>query len=150
MAMRPTGIMSSLSAAAATARHRVELAATAQTIQVTEFGISLDAAPNSTFAPLPWCIQRSTTIGTGTTGVEVKINDAQPEALTTIALVECSANGTFADSAHQLHVPNVSGVIWVAAPGREIDCIAGEFISVHNSVVLDTGIAAATYMVWEE
>ena len=150
MAMRPTGIQSAISAATATSFHRVQLAATGITIQLTEFGISLNAAPNSTVAPVQWDIERSTTLGTGSAGTEVKLNDAQPETLITTATINHTVDGTPADIAHSLFVPNVSGVIWVAAPGREMDCIAGEFISVINQAALGASISAAVYMVWEE
>jgi len=150
MAMRPTGILSGISAAAATSFHRVQLLAVAQTIQLTEFGISLNAAPNSVVAPVQWDIERSTTAGTGSPGTEVKLNDAQPEALTTTGTINHTVDGTSADIAHSLFVPNVSGVIWVAAPGREMDCIAAEAISVINQAALGASIAAAVYMVWEE
>jgi hypothetical protein len=149
MAIRPVGICNDTSAAAATSFHRIELNP-GKTIYVTEFGISLNAAPDSTAAPISWAIERSTTVGTGTAGTIVNMNDEIADAPATTALVENSADGTSADILHRLYVPNVSGVIWVAAPGREFDCIAAEFVSILNEATLPTGVNANTYMIWEE
>lgn len=150
MAMRPTGIVSDLSDTAAPTEERIQLDPVTRTIHCTEFGISLNAAPNSTVAPSEWNIRRDSTIATGTAATIVKLNDASPETLTTTGLTECSVNGTVADVLHRLFVPNVSGVIWVAAPGREFDCLAAEFLAMENITTLGSGIFACTYIVWEE
>ena len=150
MATRPVGMVSDLSDAAAPSEERIQLDPVSQMIAITEFGISLNAAPNSTAAPIEWNIRRDSDIATGTGGTEVKVNDGHPDALNTTSLVECSADGSLIEVLHRLFVPNVSGVIWVAAPGREFECIAAEFIAIDNVATLPTGVNAACYIVWEE
>ena len=149
MAIRPVGIVSDLSAAAATVFNRIELNPV-RNIHCTEFGISLNAAPNSTAAPIEFDVQRMSTVGTGTAGTVVKLQDDNSEALVCTALVENSADGTTQDVLHRLFVPNVSGVIWVAAPGREFDCVAADFLGIQNVAALPSGVNAAIYIVWEE
>lgn len=149
MAVRPVGTVNDLSAAAATAFNRIELNPST-TIQLTEFGVSHNAAPNSTDVPVEYNIQRMSTVGTGTGGTVVKMQDDLAAALTTTALVENSADGTLQDTLHRVFVPVVSGVIWVAAPGREIDCVAADFLGVKNISALPSGINAACYVVFEE
>jgi len=150
MAMRPTGICSDLSDTAAPSEERIQLGPVSKAIYVTEFGISLNAAPNSTVAPVEWNIRRDSTAATGSAGTIVKLNDVSPTALTTAAIVEAATDGSVVEVLHRLFVPNVSGVIWVAAPGREFDCLDAEFIAIDNVAGLGTGIFACTYMVWEE
>lgn len=146
---RTIGICSDLSANTASAFNRIELNPV-RNIYVTEFGISLNAAPNSTVAPVEWNINRMSAVSTGTPGIIVKMNDDNSEALVTTSLVECTVAGTTQDFMHRLFVPNVSGVIWVAAPGREFDCVAADFVGVANIAALGASIAAAVYIVWEE
>lgn len=152
MSYRMAAIISDTSAAAATAFPRLELDPVAnRTIQVTEFGISHDAAANNTDKPVDYRIYRNTLVGIGAAGTEVKLTTALADAIQTTALVELTAigGGTVTDL-QKLFVPTVSGVIWVAAPGRELDCIPAEFIGIQNNAALPTGIIANTYMVWEE
>jgi hypothetical protein len=150
MAVRPVGIVSDLSAAAATAFNRIELNPTNTVIQVTEFGISLNAAPNSTAVPIEFNIRRHTAVGTGAAGTVVKMHDDFTLALGTTALVENTADGAVQDTLHRLFVPNVSGVIWVAAPGREFDCTTADFLGLFNVSALPAGLNAACYIVFEE
>ena len=149
MAHAPVGICSDLSAAAATVFNRIELNPV-RNIICTEFGISLNAAPNSTAVPIEFNVQRMSTVGTGAAGTVVKMSDDNSEALVTTALVENTADGTTQDVMHRVFVPNVSGLIWVAAPGREFDCVAADFLAIQNVSALPTGINSAIYMVWEE
>jgi len=150
MALHPAGIVSDLSAANATAFNRIELNPTT-VIQVTEIGISMNAAPNSTLVPVEFLLRRNTLVGTGAAGTASKMRSDLGAALATTALVENTADG--AGTITRLHgwfVPVVSGIIWVAAPNREPDCIAAEFVGIQNVAALGASINAATYMVWEE
>jgi len=148
MAIHPAGIVSDLSAANATAFNRVELNP-ATVIHVTEIGISMNGAPNSTLVPVEFNLRRTSTTGTGAAGTVVKI-DSSTGALGTTALVENTADGTAGDFLHRWFVPVVSGMIWVAAPNREPDCTAALFIGVLNVAALGASINATTYMVFEE
>lgn len=149
MAVRPAGILSDLSAANAATSNRLELNPT-NVISVTEVGISMNAAPNSTLAPVEFNLRRTSTVGTGSAGTIVKIRGDQSAALATTALVENSADGTPGDFLHRWFVPVVSGMIWVAAPNREPDCTAALFMGVLNVSALGASISAACYIVWEE
>lgn len=149
MALHPAGIVSDLSAAAATAFNRIELNPVG-VIQITEIGISMNAAPNSTAVPVEFNLKRTTAAGTGAAGTVAKVRKDLAAALGTTALVENTADGALADVLHRWFVPVVSGVIWVAAPGREPDCQAAEFIGVQNVSALPAGINAACYVVEEE
>lgn len=152
MALRPAGIISDQSATAATAFPRIELdPAAGRSCVVTEFGISHDGPANNTDAPATYRIYRNTLVGTGAAGTEVKMLTNHADALETTALVECTAIGAgTVTNLHRLFVPIVSGVIWVAAPGREFDCIPAEFVGIQNETAIPSGRLAATYMVWEE
>lgn len=151
MATHVAGIMADQSAAAATAFPRVELNPVARTIFVTEFGISMNAAPNSTAVPNSFRVYRNTLVATGSAGAAVKLQTDLATALDAGGLVECSAIGAgTVTELHRLYVPVVSGVIWVAAPGREFDCIAAEFVGIQNQAALPAAINAEVYMVWEE
>lgn len=149
MALHPAGIVSDLSAANASAFNRVELNPTT-VIQITELGISMNAAPNSTLVPVEFNLKRTSTAGTGSAGTVVKVRKDLSAALATSALVENSADGTLADVLHRWFVPVVSGLIWVAAPGREPDVQAAEFMGIQNVAALGASINAACYMVFEE
>lgn len=149
MALHPAGIVSDLSAANASAFNRVELNPTT-VIQCTEVGVSMNAAPNSTLAPIEFNLKRTSTAGTGSAGTVVKVRKDLTAALVTTALVENSADGTLADVLHRWFVPVVSGMIWVAAPNREPDVQAAEFLGIQNVSALGASINAACYMVWEE
>lgn len=149
MALHPAVLVSDLSAANASAFNRIELNPTT-VIQLTEFGVSMNAAPNSTLVPVEFNIKRTTTVGTGAAGTAVKVRKDLAAALATTALVENTADGTLADVLHRLFVPVVSGVIWVAAPGREPDCQAAEFLGLQNVSALGASINAACYMIAEE
>jgi hypothetical protein len=148
MAIHPAGIVSDLSVANASAFNRIELNPVT-VIHVTEIGISMNAAPNSTLVPVEFNLRRTSLVGTGTAGTIVKI-DSSTGALGTTALVENSADGTAGDFLHRWFVPVVSGMIWVAAPNREPDCTAALFIGVLNVALLGASINATTYMVFEE
>jgi hypothetical protein len=149
MPVHPAGILSDLSAANATAFNRLELNPT-NVIAITEVGISMNGAPNSTLVPVEFNLRRTSTAGTGTAGTIVKIRGDQTSALVTTALVENSADGTPGDFLHRWFVPVVSGMIWVAAPGREPDCTAALFMGVLNVAALGASINCAAYIVWEE
>ena len=149
MPLHPAGIVSDLSAANASAFNRVELNPTG-VIQCTEIGISMNAAPNSTLVPVEFNLKRTTTVGTGTAGTVVKVRKDLTAPLGTTALVENSADGTLADVLHRWFVPVVSGLIWVAAPNREPDVQAAEFLGIQNVAALGASINAACYMVFEE
>lgn len=151
MAMRPVGIVSDQSAANATAFNRVELnPATGIAIQVTEIGISMNGAPNSTLVPPSFVAKRTSTVGTGAAGTVVKMNDELVTGLQTTALVENTADGTLQDALHRWFVPVVSGMVWVAAPGREMDCQPADFIGIQNEAALGAAINANVYVVFEE
>ena len=150
MAVRPAGIGSDLSAAAAVAGNRVQIDPVGIVIYCTELGISMNAAPNSTLVPVEYILTRRSTIGTGTAGTAVKIQKASSAALVSTVQVENTVDGTLVDTLHRWFVPVVSGVIWVAAPNREPDCGAAEFIGVGNVTTLGASINATCYMVWEE
>ena len=147
--MHPAGIVSDLSAVNATAFNRIELNPVG-VILITEVGVSMNAAPNSTLVPVEFNIRRHSTVGTGATGTVVEIRKDLTAALGTTALVENTADGTVADTLHRWFVPVVSGMIWVAAPGREFDCQAAEFLGLFNVTALGASINAACYLVWEE
>ncbi len=149
MALHPAGIISDLSAANATAFNRIELNPTT-VVQVTEIGISMNAAPNSTLVPVEFNLKRTSTVGTGSAATVVKLRKDLTAALVTTGLVENSADGTIADVLQRWFVPVVSGLIWVAAPNREPDVQAAEFMGVQNVAALGASINAATYVVWEE
>jgi hypothetical protein len=149
MALHPAGIVSDLSAANASAFNRIELNPTT-VIHCTEIGISMNGAPNSTLAPVEFNLKRTTTVGTGTGGTVVKVRKDLTASLATTALVENSADGTLADVLHRWFVPVVSGMIWVAAPNREPDVQAAEFMGIQNVAALGASINAACYMVFEE
>lgn len=148
MAYHPAGIVSDLSAANASAFNRIELNPVVL-IHCTEIGISMNAAPNSTLVPVEFNLKRTTTVGTGTAGTVGEIHSlgTAPQAT---ALVENTADGTLGVVLHRWFVPVVSGVIWVAAPNREPDCIAAEFLGIPNVTALGASINAACYMIWEE
>jgi hypothetical protein len=148
MAIHPAGIVSDLSAANATVFNRIELNPTT-VIFVTEVGISMNGAPNSTLVPVEFNLRRTSTVGTGAAGTVVKVS-SNSTTLVTTALVENTADGTAGDFLHRWFVPVVSGVIWVAAPNREPDCTAALFMGLLNVAALGASINAATYMVWEE
>lgn len=149
MALHPAGIVSDLSAANASAFNRIELNPT-EVIQATEIGISMNAAPNSTLVPVEFNLKRTTTVGTGAAATVVKLRKDLTEALSTTGLVENTADGTLADVLQRWFVPVVSGLIWVAAPNREVDVQAAEFLGLQNVAALGASINAACYMVWEE
>lgn len=149
MAVRPAGIVSDLSAANATAFNRIELNPT-NVIAVTELGISMNAAPNSTLVPVEFNLRRTSATGTGTAGTVVKMRGDQAAALSTTALVENSADGAAGDFLHRWFVPVVSGMIWVAAPNREPDCTAALFIGILNASALGASINCTSYMCFEE
>lgn len=149
MALHPAGIVSDLSAANATAFNRIELDP-AVVVLLTEVGISMNAAPNSTLVPVEFNIKRMTTVGTGAAGTIVKLRSDTLTALGTTALVENTADGTLADVLHRFFVPVVSGLIWVAAPNRELDVRATNFLGLINISALGASINAATYLVFEE
>lgn len=150
MALHPAGIVSDLSAANATVFNRIELNPIG-VIQLTEVGISMNAAPNSTLVPVEFNLLRNTLVGTGAAGTVVKVRSDLAAALGTTALVENTADGLGTITRlHRWFVPVVSGLIWVAAPNREPDCIAAEFMAIQNVAALGASINAAIYMVFEE
>lgn len=109
----------------------------------------MNGAPNSVLVPVEFNLQRMSTVGTGAAGTVAKMHDtgATPQAT---ALVENTADGTLQDSLHRWFVPVVSGMIWVAAPNREPDCAAADFLGLKNIAALGASINAACYMVFEE
>lgn len=149
MALHPAGLVSDLSAANASAFNRIELNPIG-VIQATEIGISMNAAPNSTLVPVEFNLKRTTAVGTGTAGTVVKLRKDLTAALGTTTLVENTADGALADVLYRWFVPTVSGVIWVAAPNREPDVQAAEFLGIQNVAALGASINAAVYIVFEE
>ena len=154
MARRPAGIVSDLSAANASALTRIELdPATGLPIHCTEIGISMNAAPNSTLVPVEFNFKRTSTAATTKTAqTPDKIFRETVTALNTTASVEVTGSeGTIiGNPLHRWFVPVVSGMIWVAAPGREPDAQPADFIAVQNVSALGASINATTYMVFEE
>jgi hypothetical protein len=120
-------------------------------LSLTEFGISGDEAPNSTGTPGQFqIVRKSVAGGGGTSGLNAApVNDTNGVTLTTSTRTIPTSLGTITDVMHRLMVPAVSGVIWVAAPGREITCLIAAFLCLHTAVQPSAGIHAA-YMVWEE
>lgn len=149
MALSEAGIISDLSAANATAFNRIELNPV-QVVHVTEIGVSMNAAPNSTLVPVEFNVKRTSLVGTGTAATVVAVYSDLATAPTTTGLVENSADGTLVEVLHRWFVPVVSGMIWVAAPNREFDCQAAEFLGLQNVSALGAAINAACYVVWEE
>jgi hypothetical protein len=151
MASPRAGIITDQSAANASAFNRVEAnPATGIPIQATEIGISMNGAPNSTLAPVSFILKRTSTVGTGSAATIAQLQNEQTTALQTTGLVENSADGTLQDTLHRWFVPVVSGIIWVAAPGREVDCQPADFLGVQNEAALGASINANVYMVFEE
>ena len=154
MARRPAGIVSDLSAANATALSRIELdPATGLPIHVTEIGISMNAAPNSTLVPVEFNLKRTSTAATTKTAFTPdKIYRETVTALNTTSSVEVTGSeGTIiGNPLHRWFVPVVSGLIWVAAPGSEPDAQPGDFMALQNIAALGASINAACYMVFEE
>ena len=148
MAYHPAGLISDLSAANATAFNRIEINPTL-TIHLTEVGVSMNAAPNSTLVPVEFNLKRTTTVGTGTAATVVEVHSLGTAPGAT-GLVENTADGTLGAVLHRWFVPVVSGMIWVAAPNREPDCIAAEFLGIQNVAALGASINAACYAIWEE
>lgn len=154
MAFRPAGISSIQTADAFSAQAIIELIAGAgRTIQVTEVGISCDGAANDTGAPSQFSLRRHTTIGTGggSTAPTV-LQDDLGTALDTTANQNLTGAAAVGGIMHIWTVPVVSGMIWVAAPGREVSQVGSGTLSigVGNVDNLASGIAAAVYMVFEE
>lgn len=149
MALHPAGIISDLSAANASAFNRIELNPT-EVVQATELGISMNAAPNSTLVPVEFNLVRNSAVGTGAAATVVKVRKDLTEALSSTGLVENTADGALADTLHRWFVPVVSGIIWVAAPNREPDVQAAEFLGILNVSALGASINAACYLIWEE
>ena len=150
MALHPAGIVSDLSATNAAAGARIELNPAA-VIHVTELGISMNGAPNSTLVPVEHSMTRASAAATGgAAGTVVKIRKDLTAALGTTATVDNTTSGTLTDTLHRWFVPVVSGMIWVAAPNREPDCQAAEFAAIQNISALGTGITGTYYMVFEE
>ena len=153
--IRPVGILGFQTQAAATAFPQIELDPV-DLINIVELGISLNAAPNSILAPVSWVVQRQSTGGTGGTAQVVQpLIAGLSTALGTLAKTHqagtpFTADGTTQDELHRFFVPNVSGMIWVAAPGREFDCEAADFMQLDLPVALGSGIQAETYFVFEE
>ncbi|HEV8455338.1 MAG TPA: hypothetical protein VGQ24_10620 [Gemmatimonadales bacterium] len=155
--LRPAGIVSFESAAAETARTTVALNPIAGvTIQVTEIGISCNAAPNSTAAPVRWAIKRTgTALPTATSQTPEKLQSDLGGTLQTAGLVNVTVEGTLVGNRlHRWMVPNVSGMIWVAAPGREFDQTDGgsnvAAINLEHQDALPASVQAETYLVFEE
>jgi len=152
MARRQAGIVSDLSAANASALTRVELDP-AGTIHVTEIGVSMNGAPNSTLVPVEFNLKRTSTgATTKTSQTPDKIYRDTSAALATAASVEVtgSEGSIIGNPLHRWFVPVVSGMIWVAAPGREPDILAADFAALQNVAALGASINAACYMVFEE
>lgn len=150
MALRPSGICSDLSAPNAAVGARIELNPAA-VISLTEVGISMNGAPNSTLVPVEFDITRASAAATGgSAGTIVKVRKDLTAALGTASTVENTSAGTVTDTLHRFFVPVVSGMIWVAAPGREPDVQAAEFMAINSIAALGASINAACYLVWEE
>jgi hypothetical protein len=157
MSVRPAGIVSFNSAAAETARTVVALNPIAGvTIQCTEVGISLNAAPNSTVAPSEFAIKRTgTALPTATTQAPEKMQSDLGGTLQTAGLVNATVEGTLiGNRLHRWYVPNVSGMIWVAAPGREFDMTDGgtnvQALCLEHIAALPASVQADSYLVYEE
>jgi hypothetical protein len=152
--MRPAGIASIVTADAFGPQCVIELiAATGRTIQITEFGISHDGPANNTDDPASWSARRHTTLGTGgTTTAPVALQDDLGTALDTTSRQNCTGGAAVGGTLHKLFVPIVSGVIWVAAPGREFSQVGSGTLSIGIGPIaaLPTGIAANAWMVFEE
>ena len=154
MAVRPAGISSITSADNAGAFTRIELTPpSGRTIEVTEIGISHDAAPNSVDVPIVYNMERMSTAGTGGTATApVELQSDLAQALDTTAAQNRTVNGTLVETLHRFAVPIVSGVIWVAAPGREFDIVGTSTNTggIRNLTALPTSDGATVYMVFEE
>jgi hypothetical protein len=151
MSRRPVGLCQKLSDTAfALNGNVVEINADPQPIYFTEFGISINGAPNSTEPPVQFTLRRSTAAGTGgTAGTVSPLIDGEADVDST-ALEDVTVVGSLDANLHTVMVPAVSGVIWVAAPGREFSCVAINFMGINNVDAVPSGLEAAVYIVWEE
>lgn len=143
------GIVSVESAAAATAFNRIELNPT-DVIDICEIAISHDGPANNTDVPVRYRLRRTSTVGTGTAATPVKLRKDGAQALATTALKDNTADGTAVEDLHFFFVPIVSGILWVARPGLEFDCVAAEFLGLQNVSALPAGRKAATHIVFRE
>ncbi len=154
MAVRPAGISGTQTAAAFATQSIIELTAlTGRTIQITEFGVSCNGAANNTTVPSEFSVNRYTTIATGGTSTAPTIlQDDLGTALDTTANQDATGGAAIGTTLHQFAVPNVSGMIWVAAPGREFSQVGSGTlaIGINNVDTLQSGIQASVYMVFEE
>ncbi len=150
MAVRPTGIATNDSDALIAA-NRIEINPST-VIQVTEVSISGDQAPNSTLAPTLFKLMRLSAAGTGgTAGTIVALQDDLATALGSAYNEDVDGTlGTPADVLHGWHVPSVSGIIWVAAPGREFDCKPAEFIALQHAAAIPATVVYTSYVIWQE
>jgi len=151
MGLRNAGIVSDVSAVAATAFNRVQLDPAAnRAIEVTEWQVAHDGPANSTDVPVLYQLRRYSTVGVGTASAPVKVHDTIADTLLTAGQVENTADGTLVETLDSIFVPIVSGYIWVGAPGRERGCIPANFIGLRNNTTLPAGRSAAVTMVFDE
>ena len=150
MSTRPVGIVSINDQASVVASNLISLNPT-RVIQIVEFGVSMNESPDGSSEPGRFEIRRLSTDGSvGGAATVVKMHDDFGAALTTTAREGDTTLGTVQDTLHQFYAPTVSGMIWVAAPGREFDCGAADFLALTLQTTLGAGVDLSAYTVFEE
>lgn len=151
MSVRPVGIINAVGTAVVVAQNVISLNPVNAVDQCTEFGISMNDGPDSVQEAGNFSIRRLSADGSGGAAATiVPMQDDLAAGLTSTGRVNDTTLGTTADILHRLYVPVVSGVIWVAAPGREFDVKAAEFLVIRNEASLPAGVDLNAYLVWEE
>lgn len=123
---------------------------------ITEIGISHNGAANDTSVPPSWELVRSSASGSGGDAASA-LQPLLTHIYTTFSTDYDNSVATAAGTEHILHhwyVPTVSGMIWVAAPGREIDVDSPAenhgYVGLHNEAALPASISANNYIIVEE
>ena len=150
MGARAAGVISFTQSPSIAARSEVQVDPVVVDCQIVEVGMSHNAPANNTDAPLAYRFKRTSTVGTKTTQAPVSLQSGRTTALSTLGNVDHTVEGSLVEELHQFYVPTVSGLVWVAAPGREIDCIPAEFFSVERETATPAAFGAQTYLVFEE
>lgn len=155
MSIRPVGVVGLQTVAAAGAVTQIELdPAVGITIQVTEIGISHNGAPNDTSQAPEYHVRRNSAAGTG--GIAFTVVKGQSDigtAIQTVAKVGTTVftvDGTLVEVIRRWFVPIVSGMIWVAAPGREYDCLPAQFFTIRLNTALPASRNGDIDLIFEE
>jgi hypothetical protein len=117
--------------------------------QVTEVGISHNAPANNTDDPVRYNMVRSVTTG-GTFSAQTPVDLVDGVVVLTTGGDTATVEPTGDSVMHQWCVPTVSGMIWVAAPGREIGCAAANWIQLEQMDAATAAYESELYLVFEE